>query len=101
MTIPQPIPDRENEAYEREAVEAWRKIPFRPSLEEAEIGIAAAIRDQIRVFGFDLQLGHDGSVLIVDTRGKHRAPPADIAEKIWERIETIGVLLDQEEEQKQ
>jgi hypothetical protein len=103
VTIPHGKPglgDKENEPYEQEVIKAWRKIPFRPSPpEKAEIGIAAVIRDQLRVFGFDLRLGSDGSVLIVDTKGKHRAPPVNIAEGVWERVEAIGALLDQEKEQ--
>jgi hypothetical protein len=102
MTIAQrggPHPHKEREAYEQEAIEAWRKIPLRPSPPTgAEIGLAAAFRDQLRVFGFDLKLGSDGSVLIVDTKGKHRAPPPDIAERVWKHVEAIGALLDQEKE---
>jgi len=86
------------EAYEQEAVEAWRSLPFKPSPPTgAEIGLATALRDQLRVFGFDLRLEPNGSVVIVDTKGKRRAPPADIAEKVWERIEAIGALLEREE----
>jgi hypothetical protein len=80
-----------DEAYEQEALAAWRNIPFKSSLD-----LASAIREQLRLHGFDLKLGPDGSVLIIDTKGKHRSPPADIAHGVWERVETVGALLDQE-----
>lgn len=90
-------PKIHGEAYEQGVIAAWRNIPFKPSPPpKTEIDLAAVIRERLRLGGFDLKLGPDGSVLIVNTKGNRREPPPDLARKVWERVEAVGALLEQE-----
>jgi len=90
--------EAEREAYEHEAVEAWRSIPFTPSPTDAETEQAIALRERFRARGFELRLGPGGAVLIADARGEKRGLPTMLTNELWEHIEAVGALMDREKE---
>jgi hypothetical protein len=99
-TRPPSAEEAGRETYEAEAAKAWRSIPFTPSLTDAEIEHASALRERFRARGFELRLSPGGAVLIADTGNEKRGQPLMLTNELWEHVEAVGALLDREREQK-
>ena len=83
---------------EQAVVEAWRSRPFKPSPPpQAELERAFELREMFRARGFDLRLGRDGSVLIADLTGQHRAGPPALTKTLWKHVEVVGAFMDREQ----